>query len=237
MGEFTPLLLSPYEKPQTQVYVLGRSEDVAALGDLDNLDSAIDCRTWPLDHRLPDDAWHVVVFWHPSLAPLLALSKHPLILLCRELEGVPREIKGVPTVRVIFLGSRREALLQLLMCTVLPTSYQGPIGVDEADVRVMLEAGGVARLFAHQAPTLARASKGLRRKTYRALVAMGPTAAFWLTICAPVRPGSMRGFDGAMKTVFKPVDFGEWLVVAFLASPQQHVKMWLLAIDRENLRV
>ncbi|KZC40395.1 hypothetical protein RHOFW510R12_03950 [Rhodanobacter sp. FW510-R12] len=235
MCESIPLLLIPYEKPRPQVYVLGRSEDVAALGDLDNLDPALDCRAWPLDHRLPDDAWNVVVLWNPSLAPLLALPKYSPILLCRELEGVPREITGVPTVRVIFLGSSREALLQLLMCTVLSTSYQGPIGVDEADVRIMLEPGGIGRLFAHQAPTLARASKGLRRKTRRTLVAMGPTAAFSLTICAPVRPGSMRGFDNAMKTVFKPADFGEYLVVAFLASPQQHVKMWLLAIDRENL--
>ncbi|GAB3781472.1 hypothetical protein GCM10028797_06240 [Dyella agri] len=234
MGESIPLLLSPYEKPRTRVYVLGRSEDIAALGDLDNLDPAIDCRAWPHDHRLPDDAWHVVVLWNPSLAPLLALPKYPPILLSRELEGVPRKIKDVPTVRVIFLGSRREALLQLLMCTVLSTSYQGPIGVDEADVRVMLEPGGTARLFAHQAPTLPRASKGLRRKTRRALVAMGPTAAFCLTICAPVRPGSMRGFDNAMKAVFKPADFGDYLVASFLASPQQHVKMWLLAIDREN---
>jgi len=206
MAKCMPLLLSPYEKPPTRVYVLGRTEDLAALGDLDNLDPAIDCKTWPSHHTLPDDAWHVVVLWHPSLESTLMAFKYPPMVLCQELDGVPQEIQGVPTVRVLFLGSPRDALLQLLMCTVLSTSYQGPIGVDEADVKVMLERGGIARLFVHQAPNLALASRGLHRKTRRALAAMGPAAAFWLTIAAPVRNGSMRGFDNAVKTVFEPAD-------------------------------
>lgn len=139
MAKCMPLLLSPYEKPPTRVYVLGRTDDVAALGDLDNLDPAIDCKAWPSHHTLPDDAWHVVVLWHPSLESTLMASRYPPMVLCRELDGVPQEIQGVPTVRVLFIGSSRNALLQLLMCTVLSTSYQGPIGVDEADVKVMLE--------------------------------------------------------------------------------------------------
>lgn len=234
MIESIPLLLSPYERPRTRVYVLGRREDVAALGDLNNLDPVIDCRAWPTDRRLPDDAWHVVVLWNPSLASVLMASKHPLILLCREIESAPRKVHGVSTVRLYFRGSWRKAFLELLMCTVLSTSYQGPIGVDEADVRVMLGPGGAARLFAYQGRTLAGASKGLRLAILRTRFAMGSRNAFWLTICAPVQPGSMRGFDRALKTLFKQIDDREYRVTAFLESPQQHVKMWLLAIVRDR---
>lgn len=216
------------------MYVLGRNEDIHALSDLSNLDQAIDCLFWPHAQPLPDDACRVVILWHSSLAECLPAPNCPPILICGQLDNAPLEIGGVATVRVLSRRSQRTALLQILMCTVLSTAYKGLIGVDDADVELLLRHGGAARIFAHRGLTIRSAGQGLRSKSHRALRAMAPNAALSLTICAPPGRISLRAVDLATAWALEPANFGSFSIVALLASPQRLVHMWLLAIDQES---